>query len=55
MKDKTKEADFISFVEQLIEKDTHNMRFIDMTGLGIIEFTREKESKSLREMLDLKH
>ncbi len=55
MKDKIKEAEFIAFTEELIKNDSLNMRYIDMTGLGIMEFTRDKCNKSLRELLDLYH
>ena len=54
-KDKLQEDALIAYVQDIIRRDSLNMRFIDMTGLGIMEFTRDKNSKSLREMLDFSH
>ena len=49
----SKEAnqELIDFVVDLIKDDTCNMRYIDLTGLGIMEFTRDKRTKSLREIV----
>ncbi len=54
MNDNSQNDEFIEFVKKLIKNDTQNMRFIDLTGLGIMEFTRDKNNKSIREMLDFK-
>lgn len=52
---KTAEAndELIEFVSDLVKNDRFNMRFIDLTGLGIMEFTRDKKKKTLRETIDI--
>ncbi len=55
MKNSDTNEEFISYIKELIKTDNLNMRFIDMTGLGIMEFTRDKNKKTLRETIDIKH
>ncbi len=55
MKSSEMNEEFIEFIKDLIRTDNLNMRFIDLTGLGIMEFTRDKNKKSLRETIDIKH
>ena len=55
MKEKEKNEELISFIKELISSDSMNMTFIDLTGLGIMEFTRQKSKKSLRETIDIKN
>ncbi|WP_022759962.1 ribonuclease E/G [Butyrivibrio sp. AD3002] len=45
----------ISFIKNLIQSDPMNLTYIDLTGLGIMEFTRQKRKKSLRETIDIKN
>ena len=42
------------YIKDLIRNDPMNLTFIDLTKLGIIEFTRDKRKKSLRETIDIK-
>ena len=42
------------YIKEIIKDDPCDFRFIDMTGLGIMEFTRNKTKKSLRESIDMK-
>lgn len=39
------------YVEKLCKRDPVHTRFIDITGLGIIEITRNKNNPSIRELL----
>ncbi len=55
MKSSEMNEEFTEFIKDLISTDNLNMRFIDLTGLGIMEFTRDKNKKSLRETIDIKH
>lgn len=52
MKGKEADNELISFIENMISDDHLHMRFIDMTALGIMEFTRDKNMKTIREILD---
>ncbi len=52
--DKETEEKFTLFIKEMIKDDPCDFRFIDMTGLGIMEFTRNKTKKSLRESIDMK-
>ena len=38
-------------VKELAKKETVHTEFVDITGLGIIELTRNKNDKSLKEIL----
>ncbi|WP_408071162.1 ribonuclease E/G [Butyrivibrio sp. JL13D10] len=44
----------ISYIKNLIRNDPMHLSLIDMTKLGIIEFTRDKSKKSLRETIDIR-
>ena len=55
MKKKESNEELISYIKELIASDPMNMTFIDLTGLGIMEFTRQKRKKSLRETIDIKN
>ena len=55
MKKKESNEELISYIKELIASDSMNMTFIDLTGLGIMEFTRQKRKKSLRETIDIKN
>ena len=52
MKDKDMSQALIDFVNELIAEDERHMNFIDLTGLGIMEFTRDKFKKTLKETID---
>lgn len=52
MKDKDMSQALIDFVETLIAEDERHMNYIDLTGLGIMEFTRDKFKKTLKETID---
>jgi ribonuclease G len=52
MKDKNMSQEFTDFVQELIAGDERKMKFIDLTGLGIMEFTRDKFKKTLKETID---
>ena len=52
MKDKADVEDLCSFVRSLCRKEDVHTRFIDITGLGIVELTRNKNDKSLKEILE---
>ena len=55
MKKKESNEELITYIKELIASDPMNMTFIDLTGLGIMEFTRQKRKKSLRETIDIKN
>lgn len=50
MKNNTASEELISKIKTLALKDSMHTEFIDITGLGIMELTRNKNSKSLREL-----
>ena len=52
MKDKADVEDLCSYVRSLCRKEDVHTRFIDITGLGIVELTRNKNDKSLKEILE---
>lgn len=52
MKNKNMSQEFTDFVQELIAGDERKMKFIDLTGLGIMEFTRDKFKKTLKETID---
>ena len=52
MKDKNDVDELCSFVQKLCRKEDIHTRFIDITGLGIVELTRNKNDKSLKEILE---
>ena len=54
LKNSETKDELIGYIKELIKDDPMNLTFIDMTKLGIIEFTREKRKKSLRETIDIK-
>ncbi len=51
MQDKTNNQKLIDHVIELSKKDPIHINFIDITGLGIMEITRNKNDKSLKEIL----
>lgn len=51
MSSKEQEHDLIAFLKQELSKDPVKACFVDITKLGIVEITRKKERKSLREVL----
>ena len=51
MKDKEDTEKLCSYVKSLAKKETVHTEFIDITGLGIIELTRNKNDKTLKEVL----
>ena len=51
MKDKKDVEDLCDYVKSLSRKETIHTEFIDITGLGIVELTRNKNDKSLKEIL----
>ncbi|WP_050008053.1 ribonuclease E/G [Butyrivibrio sp. WCE2006] len=55
MKDKSMNSELIAFIKDLIKNDPMNLSFVDLTGLGIMEFTRNKKKKSLRETIDTRN
>ncbi len=52
MKDKNMSEELIDFIHELIADDYCHMKYIDLTGLGIMEFTRDKYKKTLKETID---
>ena len=50
IKDKDKYAEMISYIKKSVARD-NLLTYIDMTGLGLCEFTRKKISKPLNEIL----
>ncbi|WP_051204905.1 ribonuclease E/G [Butyrivibrio sp. VCD2006] len=55
MKKKEKNEELIQYIKEIIASDPMNLSYIDLTGLGIMEFTRQKSKKSLRETIDIKN
>ncbi|WP_051656640.1 ribonuclease E/G [Butyrivibrio sp. AE3004] len=53
MKNKSMNDELISYIKELIKDDPMDLSFIDLTGLGIMEFVRKKRKKSLRETIDI--
>ena len=51
MKDDTQYDLLINHMKDLCRKDPIHTKFIDVTGLGIMELTRNKNDKSLKEIL----
>ena len=51
MKSKEDTDNLCSYVKTLARKETVHTEFIDITGLGIIELTRNKNDKTLKEVL----
>ena len=51
MKSKEQQEALIQFVKQELKKDHVPASFIDITKLGLMELTRKKGYKSLREIL----
>lgn len=54
LKNSSLKEKLIGFIKELILDDIQNLTFIDITGLGIAEFTREKRKKTLRETIDIR-
>ncbi len=52
MKDKDAVEDLCNYVRSLCRKEAVHTQFIDITGLGIVELTRNKNDKSLKEILE---
>ena len=50
IKDNDKYAELISYIKKSVERD-NLLTYVDMTGLGLCEFTRKKISKPLNEIL----
>ncbi len=53
MKSQNYIGDLTSFLKELIKKDSVPCTFIDVTKLGLVELTRKKTYKSLKEMVEL--
>ncbi len=51
MRDKEDTEDLCAYVRSLCRKEPVHTEFIDITGLGIVELTRSKNDKSLKEIL----
>jgi ribonuclease G len=51
MDSKDAEASLISFLKNELNRDVVPCRFVDMTQLGLIEITRKKVSRSLKEIV----
>lgn len=52
MKSKEHIDEFISILKEQIKKDTVTCTFIDVTKLGLVELTRKKTYKSLKELVE---
>ena len=52
MKSKEEEQELISVLKEEIKKDFSPCSFIDITKLGLVELTRKKQQKSLKEILN---
>jgi ribonuclease G len=52
MSSKEQEKELISLIRRELKKDNVPAHFVDITKLGLVEITRKKTYKSLREMLD---
>lgn len=55
MKKRENNEELIAYIKEIIASDPMNLTYIDLTGLGIMEFTRQKSKKSLRETIDIKN
>lgn len=53
MDDKEQENSLITCLKEELKKDVVPCQFIDITKLGLIELTRKKINKSLKEMVDV--
>lgn len=51
MKDKKQEEQLIVYMKSLLKDDYVKCNYIDITGLGLMELTREKRYKTLREQM----
>ncbi len=51
MKDKEAEEELCDYVKALAKKEPVHTQFIDITGLGIVELVRNKNAKSLKELI----
>ena len=51
MKSKESMQDLVTFLKQEIKKDSVTCSFIDVTRLGLVELTRKKTHRSLKEIL----
>lgn len=51
MKSKTDEAALVNHLKEELKKDSITCNFIDITKLGLVEITRKKEYKSLKETI----
>ncbi len=51
MKDKSDTEELCSYLKFLCSKEAIHTEFIDITGLGIVELTRTKNDKSLKEII----
>lgn len=52
MKSKEQEEELIAFLKKQISKDLVPTKFVDITKLGLVELTRKKGYKSLKEILE---
>lgn len=53
LKSKDKEEELIHYLKAELKKDNVSCNFIDITKLGIVEITRKKVYKSLKEIVDV--
>lgn len=51
MKSRADEQNLLAYLNECLEKDPVKTRLVDMTALGIVEITRKKQNKPLRECL----
>lgn len=51
MAEEEKKQELIRYMKKVLKEDSVPCNFIDMTGLGLIELTRKKTHKSLREIV----
>lgn len=54
MDDKEQESALIACLKEELKKDVVPCQFIDITRLGLVELTRKKINKSLKEIVDVK-
>ena len=53
MEKKESEDELIAFLKQELKQDLVPCQFIDITRLGLVEITRKKVYKSLKEVVDV--
>ena len=52
MSSKEKQEELLEYLRKLVRKDKQKTVVVDMTALGLVEITRKKEYKTLREQFD---